>query len=137
MGSPLAHVPASIFMGFHESKWLNEYNLNKPKFDLRYVNGILAAFDNEHDSLNFLNFLNERHPNIKFSIEKQINHYIVFLDVLISGINNQNRTLQTYHKLTYTGLLLNFKSFTSFSYKISLIISLIDRSFKICIRLKI
>ena len=29
MGSPLAPVPANIFMGFYESKWLNEYNLNK------------------------------------------------------------------------------------------------------------
>ena len=47
-------------------------------------------------------------------------------------INNQNLTLQTYHKSTYTGLLLNFKSFTSVSYKISLIKCLIDRSFKIC-----
>ena len=26
---------------------------------------ILAAFDNEQDSLNFVNFLNNRHPNIK------------------------------------------------------------------------
>ena len=33
---------------------------------------------------------------------------------------------------TYTGLLLNFKSFTSFSYKISWIKCLIDKSFKIC-----
>ena len=32
MGSPLAPVLANIFMGFYESKWLNEYNLNKPKF---------------------------------------------------------------------------------------------------------
>ena len=53
-------------------------------------------------------------------------------DVFISGINNQNLTLQTYHQLTYTGLLLNFKSFTSFSYKISLIKCLIDRSFEVC-----
>ena len=105
MGSPLAPVLANIFMGFHESKWLNEYNLNKPKFYLRYVDDILAAFDNEQDSLNFLNFLNNRHPNIKFTIEKQINHSIAFLDVFISGINNQNLTLQTYHKSTYTGLL--------------------------------
>ena len=48
------------------------------------------------------------------------------------NINNQNLTLQTYHESTYTGLLLNFKSFPSFSYKISLIKCLIDRSFKIC-----
>ena len=32
MGSPLAPVLANIFMGFPESKWLNEYNLNKLKF---------------------------------------------------------------------------------------------------------
>ena len=105
-------------MGFHESKWLNEYTLNKPKFCLRYVDVILAAFDNEQDSLSFLNFLNNSHPKIKFTIEKQNNRSIPFLDVFISGINNQNLTLQTYHKSTYTGPLLNFQSFTSFSYKI-------------------
>ena len=102
-------------MGFYESKWLNEYNLNKPKFYLRYVDDILAAFEKVQDSLEFLNFLNKRHPYIKFMIEKQINHSIVFLDEFISSINNQNLTLQTYHRSTYTGLPLSFKSFTSFS----------------------
>ena len=83
MGSPLAPVLANIFMGFLESKWLNEYNLNKPKFYLWYVDDILAVFDNEQDSLIFLNFLNNRHPNINFTIEKQINHSIAFLDVFM------------------------------------------------------
>ena len=69
MGSPLAPLLANIFMGFHKSKWLNECNLNKPKFYLRYVDDILAAFDNKQDSLNFLNVLNNRHPNIKLTIE--------------------------------------------------------------------
>ena len=119
-------------MGFHEPKWLNEYNLSKPKFYLRYVDDILAAFGNEQDSLNFLDFLNNRHPNIKLTIEKQINHSIAFLDVFISGINNQNLILQTYHKSTYSGLLLHFKNFASFSYKISSIKCLIDRPFEIC-----
>ena len=119
-------------MAFYESKWLNEYNLNKPKFSLRYVDDILAAFDKGQDSLNFLNFLNKKHPNIKFTIEKQINLSITFLDVFTSGINNQNLTPQTYHKSTHTGRLLSFKSLTSFSYKISLIKCLIDRLFKIC-----
>ena len=56
MGPPLVTVLANIFMGFYESKWLNQYNLNKPKFYLRYVNDILAAFGKEQDSLNFFNF---------------------------------------------------------------------------------
>ena len=66
-------------MGFHESKWLNEYNLNKPKFYLRYVDDILAAFDSEDDSLNFLNFLNNRHPNIKFTKKNKITTPSLFL----------------------------------------------------------
>ena len=49
MGSPLATVLANIFIGFYESKWLNEYNLKKSKFYARYVDDILAAFDNEQD----------------------------------------------------------------------------------------
>ena len=56
----------------------------------------------------------------------------MYLDVFISGVGKQNLILQTYRRSTYTGLLLNVKSFTSFSYKISLIKCLIDRSFKIC-----
>ena len=97
--------------------------------DLRSVDGFINAFDKEQDSLNFWN---KRHPNIKFTTEKQTNHSIAFPDVFISGINNQNLTLQTYKKFTYTGLLLNFKSFASFSYKISLNKGLVDRSFKVC-----
>ena len=81
--------------------------------------------------INFFNFFNKRHPNIKFTMETQVNHSVPFLDVFISSINNQNLTLQKYHKFTYTGLLLNFKSFTLFLYKISLIKCLIDKSFKI------
>ena len=94
MGSPVALVLGNPCHRFHESKWLNEYNLNKPKFYLRYVDDILAAFGSKQDSLIFLDCLNNRHPNIKFMIEKQIKDAIAFLDVLISGINNQNHTLQ-------------------------------------------
>ena len=46
--SPLAPVLGNISMVFYESKVLNEYNLNK------YVDYILATFDNEQDSLNIL-----------------------------------------------------------------------------------
>ena len=116
-------------MDFHESKWLNEYNLIKPRFYLRYIDDIPAVFENEQDSMNFLIFFSNRHPNINFTIEKQIKHSIAFLDVFISDTNDQNLTLQT---STYTGLPLNVKSFTSFLNKISFIKCLIDRSFKIC-----
>ena len=82
IGSPLPPVLVNIFMGFHESKWLNENNLNKPNFYLRYVDDILAAFEDGQDSLNLSKFLNSKHPNIKFTIEKQNNYSIAFLDHL-------------------------------------------------------
>ena len=72
MGSPLALDLANIFMGFYKSKWLNEYNLNKPKFYFRLFDEILPAFDKEQDSLIFLDFLSKRHPNIKFTIENKL-----------------------------------------------------------------
>ena len=41
MGCFLGPFLPNIFMGFYESKWLSEYNLNKPKVYLRYVDDIL------------------------------------------------------------------------------------------------
>ena len=58
MVSALAPGLANNCMGFYESKLLNEFNLNNPTFHLRYVDDILAGFEREQDSLNFLNFLN-------------------------------------------------------------------------------
>ena len=46
MGSPLAPVLANIFMIF----------FSESKFYLRYVDDVLAAFENEQGLLNFLNF---------------------------------------------------------------------------------
>ena len=52
MRSPFVLVFAITFIGFYESKWLNKYNLNKLKIYLRYVDDILAAFEEEQDFLN-------------------------------------------------------------------------------------
>ena len=79
----MAPFLANIFMGFCKSKFLNKNNLKIPKFYLRYVDNIPAAFDREEVSLIPLNVLNKRLPNIKFTIEKQINLSIAFFDVSI------------------------------------------------------
>ena len=132
MGSPLTPVLANISMGFYKSKWLNIDNLNKSKLYLRHLDGILAVFDKEPHLLNFSDFLNKRRPNIKFTIETQDSHSVAFLDVFISGINNQNLKLQIYQESASVSLLLRFISFISFPQKISLIKRFIGRSFKIC-----
>ena len=108
MGSSLDPVLANIFMGFYECKWLNEYNFNKPKFYLRYVDNIPAAFGKEQNSLNFVNFLNKRHPNIKFTTKKQINHSIAFFDIFISCINNKKSHTSNTSQIDIYRLSLKF-----------------------------
>ena len=130
MGSPLAPVLANLFMGYNEKNWIKDYTFNKPNFYKRYVDDILACFDDESDANQFFNYLNNQHNNITFTMEKQKDNTIPFLDTHIKNIDNKI-TISTYHKTTFTGLLLNFSSFTSLSYKISLVKCLIDRAFKI------
>ena len=62
-------------------------------------------------------------------METEVNKVIPFLDVLIANHNNILNTT-THHKSTYSGLPLNFNSFTSCFYKINLIKCLIDRAYK-------
>ena len=106
MGSPLVMIKWMI-------KWMQFY--------LKYVNDVLAVSEKEQDSLNFWNIPNKKHLDMKFTTEKQVEHSIAVLDVYISGIDNQNITLQICHHSTYPGVFLNFKSFTSYPYFVSLI----------------
>ena len=91
MGSPLAPILANLFMGHHESNWLDSNEGSKVLFYRRYVDDIFCLFDSEQDSDMFLCYLNEQHPNIKFTNEKENNNKLPFLDILLSkdevGIN--------------------------------------------------
>ena len=64
----------------------------------------------------FFNFINNEHPNINFAIENEIDAQLNFPDVMIKCDTN-NLFSSTSYKKTYTGLLTNFDSFISFSYK--------------------
>ena len=116
-------------MGYHERNWINNYSASGPSYYRRYVDDIFALFENESDAERFFKYLNEQHPNIKFTLEKQNNGKIPFLDVLIENDDDKFFT-SVYHKPTHTGLLTNYFSFIPNSYKISLIRTLVDRTFK-------
>ena len=73
MGSPLAPVLANLFMGFNEDLWLKDYKNSKVRFYKRYVDDTFCLFDNEADAMLFYEYINSRHPNIKFTFEKQSN----------------------------------------------------------------
>ena len=131
MGSPLGPVLANLFMGVHEAEWLRCYPEEGPLFYRRYVDDILCVFNSAGQAQKFLDYLNTKHPNIKFTSEGEKDGVMAFLDVFISRDLEGNPMTTTYRKPTNTGLLTNFSSFTSFSYKIGLIKTLTDRAHKI------
>ena len=123
-------MPVNIFMAHREEKWIESYTGSKPAFYTRYVDDIFAVFNSENEAQSFYHYFNEQHPNIKFTIENEADKKLSFLDVFIDVSADYTRT-SIFRKKTFTGLLTNFHSFTSFSYKSGLIKCLIDRAYKI------
>ena len=70
MGSPLAPVLAYLFMGHHEMKWLDTFP-SEILFYRRYVDDTFCLFHTESDALLFFDFINSRHPNIRFTMEAE------------------------------------------------------------------
>lgn len=128
MGSPIAPILANLFIGFPDENWIKDSLVNKVVLYKRYVDDIFAAFETKHDA-EFFNYLNIKHSNIKFTIAKEQNKQIAFLNILINKTTGFNTS--AYHKKTYAGLLMNCFSFVSHIFKNSLIkILIIDTDIK-------
>ena len=83
MGSPLAPVLPYLFIGHHKKVWLENWQGSEVLFYRRYVEDTFSLFHSENDALLFF---------IRFTKEKEIDHKIPFLDVLI---NNDTQFLFT------------------------------------------
>ena len=134
MGSPLGPLFANIFMANFEKVHMNELKNLGINIWLRYVDDIFATLNKPDDVNTILQFLNSRHPNIKFTIEKEgekVKNSLPFLDTRV--IRNVDKYITTvYHKPTFTGVYLNWKSLTARKYKIGLINCLLNRIWRIC-----
>ena len=130
MGSPLGPALANHFMRYHEQKWLESFEQCELILCRSYVDDIICLFNRESDADEFFVFLNQRHPKIKFTIEKQTKNQLSFLDLLIT-CNGDNFLTSVYRKKHSIGLYTNYLSFTPFSYKIVLVKTLLDRAFVI------
>ena len=132
MGSPLGPVFANIFMCKLENEFLRTCPQEfKPSIYRRYVDDTFVAFNNHEESLAFLNFINNKHPNIKFTMDTEQDDKLPFLDLLIKKENGHILT-SVFRKKTFTGLGTNFYSYTPLKYKITAIKTLIHRGFKHC-----
>ena len=115
-----------------ESKWLRDCpNDFKPVFYRHHIDDIFVLFSSPDHADKFREYLSSKHPNIKFSIEKEEDGRLPFLDINIFRENDKFAT-NVYRKKTFSGVYTNFKSFIPETYKIGLIKSLLFRCFSLC-----
>ena len=81
--------------------------------------------------LNFLTTLTLGTPTLGSLWKKELNRKLPFLEVLIDNSDTNSLLTRVYRKKTSTGLLTNYFSFTSYSYKVGLSKTLVDRAYKI------
>ena len=134
MGSPLGPALANIFVGHQEAKLFNK--IKRPLAYFRYVDDTFTVFKNKDDCNTFLSHLNSLHPSLRFTHEKESNHSLPFLDVLVERHDSEWLT-SVYRKPTFTGQYLRWNSFSPQKRKINLIGTLVHRAFKICSKSKL
>ena len=95
------------------------------------MDDIFCIFDTNSNVERFFEFLNSQHQNLKFTIEREYNQTLSFLDV---EINQKDDKFQTsiFRKKTFTGLLLNFSAICPIQWKKGLITCLLHRAYIVC-----
>ena len=90
MGSPFSPILADIVMDDLEKERLSSLGFQLPLY-LRYVDDILIVVpDTEIE--NILQFFNENQFNIKFTLEKERERTINFLDISITRKQDQKNS---------------------------------------------
>ena len=131
IGSPLGPTFGNIFLCHRGTTWLkNCPKAFKPVYCKRYVDDIFVLFEKPEQVLRFVNYINKRHKNIKFSFETEKDNSFSFLDVKICRENGKFRT-NVFRKYTFSGIYTNFSSFVALDHKFSLMCTLLHRSFTV------
>ena len=132
MGGCISPTLANFFLSHYEKIWLNQCPASfKPVYYKRYVDDTFVLFKEPSHIDLFQNYMNSRHQNIKFTVEKESNDQLPFLDVLVTK-NFDSFSTDLYRKPTNTGLGMKFHSEVMNKYKFNLIHCLVDRAYKIC-----
>lgn len=108
MGSPLGPVLANIFLGHSEASIPQQ---DWPLFYRRYVDDTNAVFNSEAEADEFKDRLNNLHPALTFTMEKEADNTLSFLHFNIKRVGpvysdqytekqrSQDRTLDMIHSL--------------------------------------
>ena len=132
MGSPLGPTLANVFLCYYEKQWLADCPDHfKPSYYKRYVDDIFILLPNAGCLNDFKDYMNQKHSNINFTSEEEVNNSLPFLDVNVIR-HNSTFVTSVYRKPTFSGVYTNYDSFIPQNYKSSLVSSLLYRAYTIC-----
>ena len=126
MGSPVSSVVANLFMEHFEERAIKEAGRLRPQMWDRYVDDVFAIVKRDRAE-DFLRYLNNQDPCIKFTIEMEQERALPFLDVLIQRTIAGRIKTGVYRKPTHSGRVLAFDSHHPMSAKAAVVRALLDR----------
>lgn len=126
MGNSLSPFLANLFMSYFEIHF-KANNIVFPRIWVRYVDDIFAIVNTRECNLdNFLTKLNSVFPSIKFTIEKEVNNRLPFLDVLVIR-NKDHLEFDVYRKSTNTNRFIISDSNHHWQHKTAALNFLVNR----------
>ena len=129
MGNPLSPLLSNLYMEFFEINLLPKIKHSHFKW-YRYVDDIIALINSNFNVENFLKELNDLVPSIQFTLEKENNNTIAFLDILVIRSNNSFK-FKIYRKPTNNLSYVHFYSGHTKKIKTSVFSSMFLRALRI------
>ena len=129
MGNPLSPLLANLYMEFFERDMLKPL-LPKNALWYRYVDDILCLWPSDKNDHDFLNRINSLVPSIKFTVEREVDKCIPFLDVKIHK-NSNGFEFNVYRKPTNNCSYVHFYSNHHPNVKKSVFTSMFLRAFRV------
>ena len=126
MGSPVSVVVTNLVMEDIEHKALSSF-LTPPHFWKRYADDTCTILPG--DLVNsFHSHLKRIDNNLQFTVEKESDGQLPFLDILLTREEDGSVSTSVYHKTTHTDQYLNFESHNPVAHKRAVVKTLLHRA---------
>ena len=125
MGGPASSTTAEIYMQVYERTAITT-GLHSPNVWERFVDHVYSTLKRTHFE-KIVHHINNLHQYNKFTMEKESNGELAFLDTLLKRNNGQISVL-VYRKPSHTDQYLHYSSHYQTSYKESVVSSFFNRA---------
>ena len=125
MGSPPAPLIANGWLSKFDSRIRGDAKLFS-----RYMDDVIRSIKSS-EIAGVLLLINSLHPSLKFTIERESDGRLPFLDMLIIRMNNELSSTW-YNKPTDTGLVMNYLALAPKKYKRSVVSGFVHRIYRAC-----